>query len=50
VLRWKTPHREIPGGGVVRAQPSESGEWEVWVDHQPDLMIRVAIDAESDGP
>jgi hypothetical protein len=44
VLGWRTPEREIPGEEEVSAMASESGDWEVWVTHEPDLMVRVAID------
>lgn len=48
VLLWKTPGREIPEVPTADAEPAESGDWEVWVDYDPDLMVRVAIDVEAD--
>jgi len=50
VVGWVTPEREIRGGGSALARPSESGEWEVRVGYEPDLMIRVAIDVEVKQP
>jgi hypothetical protein len=44
VLIWKSPEREIRDVAGVSAGPTESGEWEVWVGYEPDLMIRIAID------
>lgn len=44
VVMWRAPGREIEGVPVVSAEPTESGEWEVWVGYEPDLMIRIAID------
>ena len=46
VVAWSAPDREIEGADVTAAASTESGEWVVWVGHDPDLMIRVAIDAE----
>lgn len=48
VLRWRTPTREIGGAETVGATANESGEWEVWITHEPDLMIRVVIDVEGE--
>jgi hypothetical protein len=48
VLRWHAPAREIGGAETVSAGANESGEWEVWITHEPDLMIRVAIDVEAE--
>ena len=44
VLMWKSPEREIRDVPAVSVGAMESGEWEVWVGYEPDLMIRIAID------
>jgi hypothetical protein len=47
VSGWTTPAGERLSGATAMAEPGASGGWEVWVAHQPDLMIRVGIDAEA---
>ncbi len=47
VLRWTTPEGKDLAGAAAVAPVATSGEWKVWVAHQPDLMIRIAIDAEA---
>lgn len=50
VLRWTDPRGGTLTGAEVEADPAADGRWEVWVEHQPDLMVRVAIDAEAVEP
>jgi hypothetical protein len=47
VVRWITPGGETRSGEEALADPAADGRWEVWVEHHPDLMVRVAIDAEA---
>jgi hypothetical protein len=50
VLMWKSPEREIRDVAAVSAGATESGEWEVWIGYEPDLMIRIAIDVGPEEP
>ena len=44
VLRWTAPDGSVRTGEAVVARPTESGEWMVWVAHDPDLMVRVVVE------
>jgi hypothetical protein len=46
VLRWTDPAGATLAGEMVKADHTTDGRWEVWVEHQPDLMVRIAIEAE----
>jgi len=45
VLRWTTPDGGSISGEKTIAAADADGRWEIWVEHDPDLMVRVAIDA-----
>ena len=45
ILRWTAPDGGIASGGETIAAADADGRWEVWVEHDADLMVRVAIDA-----
>ena len=49
VLRWTAPGGSIRTGDAIEVEPSESGEWMVWVAHNADLMVRVVIDVVEAG-
>lgn len=44
VLRWISPDGGIFSGEETIAAADADGRWELWVEHDPDLMVRVAID------
>lgn len=46
VVGWGSPSREILGVEDPGVDALESGEWELLVTHEPDLMIRVAIEVQ----
>lgn len=46
VLRWTTPDGATVTGLGAEAGAGADGRWEVWVEHHPDLMVRVVVDAE----
>ncbi len=48
VCLWRGGGREVEGSPSITVAPTESGEWEVWVYHDPDLMVRVGIDARAE--
>ncbi len=50
VLRWTDPLGRTLAGEEVDAGPDGDGRWEVWVEHQTDLMVRIAIEAEAVEP
>ena len=47
VLRWTDPSGATLTGEAVDAGTGADGRWEVWVEHQADLMVRIAIEAEA---
>jgi hypothetical protein len=50
VLRWTGPGDATLNGAGVETSAGADGRWEVWVEHHPDLMVRIAIDAEAVNP
>lgn len=50
VLRWTDPAGATLAGRTVEAGAAADGRWEVWVEHQSDLMVRIAIEAEAVEP
>lgn len=47
VLRWSGPAGATLTGAGVEVGAGADGDWEVWVEHHPDLMVRIAIDTEA---
>jgi hypothetical protein len=45
VLRWTTPDGSSISGKETIAAADADGRWEIWVEHDTNLMVRVAIDA-----
>ncbi len=50
ILRWGDPGGGSHPGASTLAGAADAGEWEVWVAHHRDLMVRVAIDVRAAEP